>query len=159
MLEMNERWFCWVMFETVWNRWASHSIFFGPLPCTFHVLAHIILVEPGNYSLGWSWWGKCQNQPGNFWNKWVVWVRITEQWANWEQNLRSLCKLFKVKSKTWDLMGCNTRYFKTHLTLDTVSAGDHCDLSMSRQIAPLLKEIIEKCENVVCMKYLLMFGW
>ena len=46
-----------------------------------------------------------------------------------------------------------TRYVKTYLTLDTVSAGDHWDLSMSRQIAPLLKEIITKYENVVFLGF------
>ena len=35
------------------------------------------------------------------------------------------------------------------LTLDTVSAGDHWDLRMSRQIAPLLKDVIIQCEDVV----------
>ena len=34
------------MIDDVWNGWESHGIFFGPLPCTLHVLADIILVEP-----------------------------------------------------------------------------------------------------------------
>ena len=136
MLEMNDRWFCWVMFETVWNRWASHSIFFGPLPCTFHVLAHIILVEPGNYSLGWSWWGKCQNQPGNFWNKWVVWVRITEQWANWEQNLgRAKCNFFE-EGETRDIMGCNEKWMSA--TIDVMKSEYLPDMSKNANLWDIL---------------------
>ena len=60
------------------------------------------------------------------------------------------CKFVEQNAKVrHDEMQILAGYIETHSTLETVSAGDHCDLSMSRQIAPLLKEIINKCENVV----------
>ena len=96
--------------------------------------------------------GKYQNQPGNLWNKWVVWVWITEKWANWEQHLRTVCKISTKKNHGRQCKASEYMpdiWIKTYLTLDTVSAGDHWDLSMSRQIAPLLKVIITKCEKVV----------
>ena len=111
---MNDWWFCGVMFETVWNRWGSHGIFFGPLPSTFHVLAYIILVKPENDSLGWTGtrWEKCQT---NF--------KITDETGHDENNIKVNLAISgtsgssglgsqsseQIESRTWG--GQNAFYF------------------------------------------------
>ena len=151
---LNKAWTEWlmiIMLHDVWNGWESHGIFFGPLPCTLHVLADIILVEPEKDSdhqikeniktnlaisgtSGSSGFGSQRSEQIES-STWGPCAKFQQQ-----KNHGRQCKASEYMPDIW---------IKTYLTLDTVSAGDHWDLSMSRQIAPLLKVIITKCEKVV----------
>ena len=75
------------------------------------------------------------SSPGNFRNKGVIWVWVTEEGTDGEQHLGEKC----FKSGQVYAIGPGNHVIKGFMqTFDTVSAGDHWDRRMSRHMAPLL---------------------
>ena len=137
----------------------SHCVFPCPLPRALIVLVKVCLVQPEKWHL--NIWGKSleysaggttpsfclskiiniPSSPGNFRNKGVIWVWVTEEGTDGEQHLGEKC----FKSGQVYAIGPGNHVIKGFMqTFDTVSAGDHWDRRMSRHMAPLLRKVKRK---------------